>query len=395
VQGETLTVNDIYHANLSDCHIQLLERLQAKSLTTAAILQGNQLWGILGVYQNRSTRIWQPHEVEMITQISQQIGIAIRYHDTLSKAEYKAEQQKALTDVITRIRKSWDLSTIFQTTVTEVRQLLKVDRVGIFRFDPENNWEGEFIYEDVATDYHSTLEKTVYDHCFSEKFAPLYCQGRVNAIDDIYQQEFQDCYLQILERFQVRANVVAPLLRDNQLWGLLCIHQCGKPRHWQDSEIEFARQISEQLSVALNQDLYYQQVKAQAIQLAEATEREKSMKRQKLLSATIDKIRQSLELKTIFKSTTQAVRDLLKVERVAIYQFNYDWTGKFVADSFQDDWKPMICFQPVAEPQALTADTHDELPRNETFVPISQGEKLWVYWWLIKTLNLAIGKKKK
>jgi GAF domain-containing protein len=377
VQGQTFTINDIYQADLSDCHIKLLEQFEAKSFATAPILQGDRLWGVIAAYQNSSTRIWQLSEVEMITHIGQQIGIALRHHEALSKAEYKAEQQKALTEVITRIRQSWNLSTIFQTTVTEVRQLLKVDRVCIFKFDPEKNWEGEFLYEDVATDYHSTLEEKVYDHCFSEKFALLYSQGRVNATDDIYKQDFKDCYIQILEQFQVRANVVAPLLRDNQLWGLLCIHQCRSSRHWQDSEIEFACQISEQLSVALNQDLYYQQVKAQAIQLAEATEREKSMKRQQLLSATIDKIRQSLELKTIFKSTTQAVRELLKVERVAIYQFNSDWTGQFVADSFQDDLARVICFQSIGEPNTSGVDNHDDLPRHETFVPISQGDKLW------------------
>ncbi|MGB3532170.1 MAG: GAF domain-containing protein [Microcoleaceae cyanobacterium] len=376
-EGHTFTVNDIYQAGLSPCHIQLLEQLQAKSFATAAILQGERLWGIIAAYQNSATRIWHADEVEIVSQIGQQIGIALRHNETLSKAEYKAEQQKALTEVITRIRKSWDLSTIFETTVTEVRQLLKVDRVSIVSFDPEENWEGEFIYEDVADEYDSALREKVYDHCFNEKFVPLYYQGRINAINDIYKHQFQDCYLQILERFQVRANVVAPLLRDNQLWGLLCIHQCRGPRCWQESEIEFIRQISEQLSVALNQSLYYQQVQAQAIQLAEATEREKAMQRQKLLSATIDKIRQSLELKTIFKSTTQAVRELLQVERVAIYQFNLDWTGKFVADSFQDDWSPVISAKVTTEPNILAADNHDELPRNETFVPISQGEKLW------------------
>ncbi len=377
VKGKTFTVNDIYQAGLSHCHIQLLEQFETKSFATGAILQGKRLWGIIAAYQNHSTRVWQPTEVEIISQIGQQIGIALRHHETLSKAEYKAEQQKALTEVITRIRKSWDLSTIFQTTVTEVRQLLKVDRVGIFRFDPDRDWTGELIYEDVATDLTSALEEKVYDHCFSKKFAPLYCQGRVNAIDDIYQHDFKDCYLQLLEQFQIRANVVVPLLRDHQLWGLLCIHQCRGPRHWETSEIEFARQISEQLGVALNQDLYYQKVQAQAVQLTEATEREKSMKRQKLLSATIDKIRQSLEIKTIFKSTTQAVRELLKVERVAIYQFNSDWTGKFVADSFQDNLTQAVYCQPLSELEISEVNHHDELPRNETFVPISQGEKLW------------------
>ncbi|MHC5722344.1 MAG: GAF domain-containing protein, partial [Nostoc sp.] len=90
-------------------------------------------------------------------------------------------------------------------------------------------------------------------------------------------------------------NMVAPLLKKGELWGLLCIHQCTAPRDWQPSEIEFASQIAQQLGVALKQDSYLKQVQMQVVQLAEATEREKSMERQELLAATIDKIRQSLD----------------------------------------------------------------------------------------------------
>nr|WP_257236143.1 ATP-binding protein [Nostoc sp. 'Peltigera malacea cyanobiont' DB3992] len=155
------------------------------------------------------------------------------------------------------------------------------------------------------------------------------------------------------------------------------MHQCTAPRYWQPSEIEFASQIAEQLGVALKQDSYLKQVQMQVIQLAEATEREKAMERQELLAATIDKIRQSLDIKTIFRTTTQAVRELLEVERIAIYRFNPDWSGKFVADSFKDGWKPVLQAQPMIIETFEDTDDDNELPRNETFVPIRQGEKLW------------------
>ncbi|MHC5826399.1 MAG: GAF domain-containing protein, partial [Nostoc sp.] len=213
---------------------------------------------------------------------------------------YQAEQQKTLTSVITRIRESLDLDTIFQTTVTEVRKMLQADRVAVFRFDPQKDWEGEFISEDVVPECNSVITEKVYDYCFAENFAPLYTQGRVNAIADIYQVKFPACYIQILEKFQVRANLVAPLLKEGELWGLLCIHQCTAPRDWEASEIEFTSQIAQQLGVALKQDSYLKQVQMQVVQLAQA------MERQKLLAVTIDKIRQSLDIKTIFRSTTQA-----------------------------------------------------------------------------------------
>ena len=302
--------------------------------------------------------------------------MALSHHELLAKAEYQTEQQKALTTVITRIRESLKFNTIFRTTVVEVRQLLQADRVAIFRFNPENDWEGEIIHEDVGLGFSSAITEKVYDRCFSENFAPLYRQGRVNAIADIYQHDFKECYIKILERFQVRANIVTPLLKEGELWGLLCIHQCSRPREWKKSEIEFVYQIAEQLGVALKQDSYLKKVKAQAVQLAEAKERDKAMERQKLLAMTVDKIRQSLDIETIFTATTQAVRELLKVERVAIYRFDSNWRGKFVADSFQDGWEPSSNSQSLMMPTFLDVD-NENLPRNEIFVPISQGDKLW------------------
>ena len=375
--NETFTVNDIYQAGLDDCHIALLEQFQAQAFTTAPILQEDKLWGIIGAYQNTSPRNWEADEVDLLTQVGSQLAVALNHHELLTKAQYQAEQQKALTVVITRIRESLQLNTIFQTTVVEVRQLLQADRVGIFHFDPENDWEGEFIHEDIALGFSSAIAQKVYDHCFSENFAPLYRQGRVNAIADIYQHDFKDCYIQILERFQVRANIVAPLLKEGDLWGLLCIHQCSKPREWETSEIEFVYQIAEQLGVALKQDSYLKRVQGQAVQLAKATERDKAMERQKLLAVTVDKIRQSLDIQTIFTSTTQAVREMLKVERVAIYRFDSNWRGKFVADSFKDGWKPASNPKSLMMPTFSDTDDDNNLPRNEVFVPISQGDKLW------------------
>ncbi|MBN3882914.1 MAG: GAF domain-containing protein [Nostoc sp.] len=377
VNNQTFTVNDIYQAGLTDCHVTLLEQFQAKAFATAPILQGDQLWGIIAAYQNTSPRQWQSYEVESLLKIGTQIGVAVRHHKLLAYAQYQAEQQKTLTSVITRIRESLDLDTIFQTTVTEARQMLQADRVTVFRFDPQKDWEGEFISEDFVPECNSVIAEKVYDYCFGENFAHLYAQGRVNAIADIHQAKFPGCYVQILEKFQVRANLVAPLLKNGELWGLLCIHQCTAPRYWQPSEIEFTSQIAEQLGVALKQDSYLKQVQMQVVQLAEATEREKAMERQELLAATIDKIRQSLDIKTIFRTTTQAVRELLEVERIAIYRFNPDWSGKFVADSFKDGWKPVVQAQPMIIETFEDTDDDNELPRNETFVPIREGEKLW------------------
>ncbi|MEH2170035.1 MAG: GAF domain-containing protein [Nostoc sp.] len=252
------------------------------------------------------------------------------------------EQQKALSGVIARIRESLDIETIFKITVTEVRRLLKSDRVSVFRFYPDLAWEGEFIYEDVATEWDSALAAKLRDHCFSEEFAGLYQQGRIRAIADIYQVNASDCYIQILEKFQVRANIIAPLIKGKDLWGLLCIHQCGSPRQWEASEIEFVQLIAEHLGVALQQADFLEQVKLQSAELAQAKAREKAAQWQKTVAITIEKIRQSLDLESIFHTTTAELRQLLNADRVAIYRFNPDWSGEFVFESVAEGWVSLI-----------------------------------------------------
>ena len=170
----------------------------------------------------------------------------------INQAHFRVEQQKALFRVITRLRQPLDTETIFQATAREVRQLLKADRVGMFRFYPNSGWDdGEFVSEDVDQAFSSAMAQKVHDHCFGEQFAAHYQQGRIQAVSDIYNYGLSDCHIQVLSQFQIRANLVVPLLQGENLWGLLCIHQCRAPREWQATEIEFATQIASHLGVAL------------------------------------------------------------------------------------------------------------------------------------------------
>lgn len=177
---------------------------------------------------------------------------AQQFEQEINQAHFRVEQQKALFRVITRLRQPLDTETIFQATAREVRQLLKADRVGMFRFYPNSGWDdGEFVSEDVDQAFSSAMAQKVHDHCFGDQFALHYQQGRIQAVSDIYNYGLSDCHIRILSQFQIRANLVVPLLQGQNLWGLLCIHQCRAPREWQAIEIEFATQIASHLGVAL------------------------------------------------------------------------------------------------------------------------------------------------
>lgn len=365
----------------------------------------HQLWGWLGI-QSRLNRESQPEKRRVVARITEQLVVAIQQAELLRKTREQVNQRKALAKVIAQIREALDLQQIFNETVKEVRVLLKADRVAVFQFFPSSNYNsGEFIAEDVSPVYPSALAMKVHDHCFGEQFAPQYQQGRMSAIEDIYQAELKDCHVQILAAFQVRSNVVVPLLQGETLWGLLCIHQCEHSRKWESEEIDFINQIAQNLDVALQQVEYLEKVRTTSRQLAIASERQKSAEQQKTLAETIDKIRQSSEINSIFKTTTESVRLLLNADRVAVYRFNPDWSGCFVAESVAEGWNRLIgnlnlikdtylqatqggryCHnQSLAVEDIYTAgheECHVELleqfqARAYIIAPILQGKNLW------------------
>jgi PAS domain S-box-containing protein len=173
----------------------------------------------------------------------------------------QSERESLLLKITRRIRQSFNLEEIFADAVTEIRLSLNTDRVGIFKFDPDSNFnDGEFIAESVLPEFTSALAVKVHDHCFGDQYAAFYEQGRIQDIPDIYNANLTDCHIKVLSQFQIRANLVLPLNNANQLWGLVCIHQCDSPRIWQAIEIDLLQQITNQLAIAIQQSTLFMQL---------------------------------------------------------------------------------------------------------------------------------------
>jgi len=81
------------------------------------------------------------------------------------------------------------------------------------------------------------LSRDFKDPCFEERYIEPYSQGRVSAITDIFQSKLQDCHIQLLQQFNVRPNLVVPILKGDR--GLLIAHQCTAPRQWSTLKLSY------------------------------------------------------------------------------------------------------------------------------------------------------------
>ena len=152
-------------------------------------------------------------------------------------------------------------------------------------------------------------------------------------MSDIYQLQDQ-CHTDVLAKFQVRANLVMPLFYGEQLWGLLCVHQCSASRHWTQSEINFTQQISIQLGNSLQQASLYEKVQTelQIRRQAELKLRQRA-EQSKLLQAITQRIRSTLNLDEILKATVEETHQVLNSDRVLVCRVFSDKTVVVIAEA--------------------------------------------------------------
>jgi len=326
-KGRVTMVEDLATADLTRCHCEILERLEVKANIVAPIMAGDDLIGLLCAHQCSGPRKWNESEIELIQQLATQIGYAISQASLLKQQRDTAIYERLTSALVARMRESFDEAAIMRVAVQETRSALKADRTLVYLFDEK--WAGEIAAESVDARFPMALHAQIYDPCFAEGYVEKYRQGRVQATNDIANAGLTECHLNQLKPFEVKANLVAPILVNDRLIGLFIAHQCGEPREWSELDINFMKQVAIQLGFALEQaDLIQKQTRG--------------AEQAYLLKDMMVSMRQSLKRENIFNITTDKLRYSLKADRVVVYQFNPDWSGTIIAESVGSGWRKIL-----------------------------------------------------
>ena len=189
---------------------------------------------------------------------------------TECQLQKQLERERLIAEITDSIRQTLDLDEILQAAARQVRHLLQTDRVIIFRFEPD--WQGIVEAESVASQWVATQGLHIQDSCLSELYTKGYAQGRVSTIADIDTANIDPWHRELLKNFQVRANLVVPILQGEALWGLLIAHHCSGPRQWIAESTQLLLQVAAQLGIAIQQAELYQKTREQAALIDIATD---------------------------------------------------------------------------------------------------------------------------
>jgi methyl-accepting chemotaxis protein PixJ len=322
--GRIRAINDIYkEPGLTDCHIRLLEQYRVRANLVVPIRRNEQLYGLLIAHQCAAPRIWTAADVDFMAQLATEVDYSLDYVEFASEQTAINQRAWLFGEIAFRARQS-ELDDVYQVAVQGARQILQCDRALVYWFNPD--WSGTMIAESVDPQFPRVLNEKIDDPCFRGRYVDLYRNGRVRAINNIRQEPgLTDCHIRTLEKYEVKANLVAPLRHDNQLVGLLIVHQCAAPRIWQETETHFLAQLATQVEYAIEH--------LSAIEKIQAT-----ADRARLYGDVAFRARQTLSEKDILRVTVQGALKTLKTDRVVIYRFTPDWAGRIVAEAINPGW---------------------------------------------------------
>jgi light-regulated signal transduction histidine kinase (bacteriophytochrome) len=176
--------------------------------------------------------------------------LELRVQERTQALSEQNQRIEIFAEVTLKIRQSIEIKEILHRAVIEIHKIFQTDRAFIYQLSPDLT--GEVVEESGVSSYPALIGSQIFDPCFPTCING-YIQGRISVVNDIDNSDLKHCYISFLKQFDVKANIVVPILQADQLWGLLIVHQCDRPRQWLPFEIEFLLQLANQLSIAIFQ----------------------------------------------------------------------------------------------------------------------------------------------
>ena len=319
------------------------------------------------------------------------------------------EREKLVAAIALRIRQSLDLDSIIKQTVEEVRLFLQTDRVLVYRFEPD--WSGLMAAESVIAPYEAVLGTKIQDSCFTGKNIEKYRQGQIQVIENIETAVLTPTHAELLRNFDVKANLIVPIIAEEKLWGLLIVQHCQSPRHWDSSEVELLKLLANHVGIAVQQAELYQQVQSLNTYLERkvnnrTAELEKTVQFEALKRRITERIRDSLDETQILQKVTQELGEVLNIQRCKIELYDthkrlanivYEYaktepicqgTTRKIAD-FPELYRQLLQKQSLQFVEIISQLSPQENQATRLVCPIFDGQGILGNLWLLRVKEEA------
>jgi len=197
-------------------------------------------------------------------QLEQKSRELIEANDRLQKLTQRAELFKR--SLSSQIRHSLELDTILATAVTEIRNLLQIDRCKFLWYLP-NAQPICFELSHEACDQDLPPNLTHYPIRDTESFREIILRSSILQVDDVSTttQLNSTCQSWLAKLGFKSLLTVVVQTRSGRLGVIVCEH-VRQVRPWREHEVELLRDVADQLAIAIDQAELYSQTRTAALQ---------------------------------------------------------------------------------------------------------------------------------
>lgn len=270
------------------------------------------------------------------------VGVGAAPAQVEQPVRQQAERERLLSAIATRIRQSLNLDDILTRSVEEIRQVLRVDRVMIYRFSDQQI--GKLVAASIAPEWAVQTDPDIHRSWYQDtQLGHEY--GYPCIVHNIEQEGYSHDYLALMQRMQIQAKLVVPILHEDSLWGVLTVHQCAVARQWQLFEVDLLQQLAIQVAIAIQQAQLFQRVQQQA-------------QREKLLNQIGQTLNSSLDPATIFQAIVDRTGECLGVDRVVLFKITeeiqacYEWRTNAQVPPLLHLRLPLTAWPDILDPQS-------------------------------------------
>ncbi len=171
-----------------------------------------------------------------------------------------AQQSETIKNAILEFAAAVDQREILEIAVAQSYKILPANRVIYYQF--ESSTAGKVVAESVSQGFAVTQNTEILNPNLVAAYFDKHYQGdsQIEIINDLTQTDRD--HRNTLESLQVKASLIAPVIVENELHGLLIAHQCSAQRPWLNEEIDFITQIADQISFAMTRLEFLEQQKS-------------------------------------------------------------------------------------------------------------------------------------
>jgi methyl-accepting chemotaxis protein PixJ len=183
-----------------------------------------------------------------IAQLGSQINqMTAQIHDLVQVQTKLAQKSEAIKNIALQLAATQDWSEILTVVVQGSYGALKAERVVYYQFDDQS---AIAVAECLAPGYQAVKNSNLSP----ELVAAYQAQSallQVEVINNRSQTNLTPAKQEYLQSLGVKSGLIAPVIIEDQLQGLLMVHQSESSLSWMPEEVEFLTQVASQLGFAI------------------------------------------------------------------------------------------------------------------------------------------------